>query len=138
MEARTMGRHLMVVCAAVAVLLGCTATPAEDDFMSLRDLAVEANKFDWGCDVDAAPDDAATKASVDTEGYATITCGTDGRLTVWASDAIRVEMSRRAPFSFGPPLCEVRADNWTARGSIEQTRALRKQLGIQVEHCSIE
>lgn len=139
------------VCAAL-LLAGCTLlpgsgpdpsptpepVPVRDGFTSLRDFATVANESAWGCEATSALDEQATQSRLTEMGYATMTCGEDGRLTIWASDATREEMSKKPPFILNPDFCHVDSANWTARGTPEMTRRLRSALGVTgQENCAI-
>lgn len=140
----TLKRPAALICAALLLVLGCTDSPdpapdpLTDGFTSLQQLATTVNASGWECDAGSAADQDATTKSLTDVGFATMTCGKDGRLTIWASDTERQEQGQRAPFALNPDFCHLDGSNWTVRGTPEMTRALRGKLGTPRETCAIE
>ena len=141
-----MNRVGLAVCTAVMLVAGCTGQtptpepnpdPVTEGFDSLRDFAAIANEVGWDCDESAA-DEQATDQRLDDVGYATMTCGANGRLSIWVTDARRQELHNQAPFALTPPYCTTHANNWSAGGTSEMITALTDRLHVTDVGCAIE
>ena len=112
------------------LIAGCSGSAdyARKQFGSVNELATTVSAVEgWSCMTDQFGDEAHTRESIATDGWASGTCSA-GSLAIYGSDAKRLELASSEWNALLPGQCRLDGGNWSVWGQQYAIEAAQKKM----------